>query len=105
MVRTVGCPVELALEVLGGKWRAVILAHLKEGVQRYADLRRRVPRMSEKMLTQRLRELTADGLVARDGAAYVLTVRGDGARAALQALHDWGNTLVDDLGVVVEDRG
>jgi hypothetical protein len=53
MKQTFTCPVELALDMLGGKWRTVILANIKEGAVRYADLRRCIPHMSEKMLTQR----------------------------------------------------
>ena len=87
------CPVERALTILGPKWRVVILARIKEGAQRYADLRRLVPRMSEKMLTQRLRELAADGLISRRDGRYVLTPRGESARGVLQALYDWGSTL------------
>ena len=99
------CPVELALEVLGGKWRVVILAHVKEGALRYADLRRRIPRMSEKMLTQRLHELVASGLLANRAGAYQLTARGDRARKALGALHAFGSTLVEELDVRVDALG
>jgi DNA-binding HxlR family transcriptional regulator len=102
MKQTFTCPVELALEVLGGKWRVVVLAHVKEGALRYAELRRRIPRMSEKMLTQRLRELVESGLLAHRAGAYRLTERGDRARQALGALHSFGETLVPELGVRVE---
>jgi DNA-binding HxlR family transcriptional regulator len=93
MKQTFTCPVELALEVLGGKWRVVVLAHVKEGALRYAELRRRIPRMSEKMLTQRLRE--------RAGS-YRLTERGERARKALAALHAFGEILASELDVRVE---
>lgn len=102
MKQTFTCPVELALDVLGGKWRAVILAHIKEGALRYADLQRRIPRMSDKMLTQRLRELVESGLVARKAGAYQLTARGKRARTVLTALHAWGESLAPELGVRVE---
>jgi len=102
MKQTFTCPVELALEVLGGKWRVVILAHVKEGALRYAELRRRIPRMSEKMLTQRLRELVESGLLAHRAGAYRLTERGDRTRKALGALHSFGETLVAELDVRVE---
>jgi DNA-binding HxlR family transcriptional regulator len=102
MKQTFTCPVELALEVLGGKWRAVILAHIKEGALRYADLRRRIPRMSEKMLTQRLRELVETGLVTRRAGTYRLTARGERARGVLKALHSWGESLVPELGVRID---
>ncbi|QSQ21534.1 helix-turn-helix transcriptional regulator [Pyxidicoccus parkwayensis] len=107
--RTFNCPVELALEVLGGKWKVVMLARLKEGPLRYAELRRLVPRMSEKMLTQRLRELEEQGLilrVTRPGAAkqavYTLTQRGESARPTLQALYDWGVRIADEVGARIE---
>ena len=46
------CATELAVDLIGGKWKPVILAHLKEGAHRYGELRRRMPGVSEKMLTQ-----------------------------------------------------
>lgn len=97
MARVYGCAVELALDVLGGKWRAVILAQIKEGAQRYADLRRRIPRMSEKMLTQRLGELCEQGLIEKKSARYVLTARGESARTVLDALHRWGTELAPEI--------
>jgi DNA-binding HxlR family transcriptional regulator len=100
-----GCAVELAVSVLGGKWRVEILAHIKEGAHQYGELRRRIPRMSEKMLTQRLRELCEAGLVRRRGAAYVLTARGERARPALTALNEWGSTLAAELGTAIGGAG
>ena len=57
LARSFGCPTELALELLGGKWKTVILARLKGGPQRYGELRRKIPRLSDKMLTQCLQGL------------------------------------------------
>jgi DNA-binding HxlR family transcriptional regulator len=101
MRESYGCPVELALDVLGGKWRAVILAHIKEGAHRYADLRDRIPRISEKMLTQRLRELSADGLIERRASGYVLTRRGERSREVLDALYGWGLELANEREIRV----
>jgi len=91
------CAVELAVDVIGGKWRPVILSHLKEGVHRYGELRRRIPDMSEKMLAQRLRELQEDGLVQRieletkpPHVDYRLTEEGQSLAPVLQALYDAG---------------
>jgi DNA-binding HxlR family transcriptional regulator len=95
------CPVELALDLLGGKWRVVILAHVKQGAQRYSDLRRAVPRMSEKMLTQRLRQLEESGLLARRSGAYSLTARGESARSVLDALYSWGEAVARETGVAI----
>jgi DNA-binding HxlR family transcriptional regulator len=102
MRRVYACPVELALDVLGGKWRTVILARLKQGPQRYADLRGLTPGMSDKMLTQRLRELVEHGFVARRAGAYVLTSRGASARRVLQALYDWGTAVAPDFDARIE---
>ena len=102
MKQTFTCPVELALEVLGGKWRVVVLAHVKEGALRYSELRRRIPRMSEKMLTQRLRELVESGLLVHRAGTYRLSARGDRARKALAALHTFGEGLASELDVHVE---
>lgn len=97
MTKPYHCPVELAVDVIGGKWRPVILAHLKEGVHRYGELHRLIPDISEKMLAQRLRELQADGLIERiDHQAkpahveYRLTEEGRTLAPVLQALYDWG---------------
>lgn len=97
-----GCPVELALGVLGGKWRVVILAHLKQGPLRYSDLRRLTPRVSEKMLSQRLRELCKSGLVTKRGERYALSSRGKSAAPVLQALYDWGERVAPELGLLIQ---
>ncbi len=92
MPKTYSCPAELAVDVIGGRWRTVILSLLKEGVHRYGELRRRIPGVSEKMLTQRLRELEADGLVWREHeptippkVTYGLTEMGRDVHTALKA--------------------
>ena len=99
------CPVEIALELLGGKWRAVILAYLKEAPRRYGELRALIPRLSEKMLTQRLRELEEAGLVERqpEGAFHVhrLTARGESLRPVLEALYALGERLAEEDGIAV----
>jgi DNA-binding HxlR family transcriptional regulator len=63
--RLYGCPVELTLDLLGGKWKTVILARLKQAPLRYGELRSVVPGLADKMLTQRLRDLEKAGFVER----------------------------------------
>jgi DNA-binding HxlR family transcriptional regulator len=102
--KSVGCPVEFALVVLGGKWKTVLLAHLKEGPRRYGELRRLTPRLSDKMLSQRLDELQRLGLIersAQDGV-YRLAPAGDSLRPVLQSLYDWGVAKAPDFGVDVQ---
>ncbi|MBO0757231.1 MAG: helix-turn-helix transcriptional regulator, partial [Bradyrhizobiaceae bacterium] len=59
------CPTEFTLAVLGGKWKTVILCYLKERPCRYAELRKLLPTLSDKMLTERLADLVASGLIMR----------------------------------------
>lgn len=101
-----GCPVEFTLDVLGGKWKAVILARLKDNPLRYGELRALVPGLSDKMLTQRLQDLQAAGLIAieKDGEkhrVYALTPRGDSLRPVLQALFDWGSLTASVDGIAI----
>lgn len=104
-----GCPVELSLDLLGGKWKPVILARLKDRPLAYGELRRLLPTLSDKMLTERLKELEDQGLVAREampGAAgrfqYRLTERGESLRPVLQALYEWGEVAARELSVLIK---
>lgn len=102
------CPIELALEFVGGKWKTVILAYLKESPRRYHELRALIPGMSDKVLTQRLKDLELLGLVVRsaspEGAAtyvYCLTERGESLRPVLDALYAWGSETATELPVSI----
>jgi len=102
------CPTEFTLAVLDGKWKTVILSYLKERPCRYAELRRLVPSLSDKMLTERLRDLTTAGLVERRPAGkfalthtYALTEKGSSLTAVLQHLYAWGVENADQFGVRV----
>ena len=108
MPKRYSCPVELTVDVIGGRWRTVLLSHLKEGVHRYGELRRATPGISEKMLSQRLRELEADGLITRRDRGtvpphveYDLTDEGRSLTPVLQALYDWGVARAERTGVPV----
>lgn len=101
------CPTEFTLAVLDGKWKTVILSYLKERPCRYAELRKLVPRLSDKVLTERLRDLTKSGLVVRQGVAksrigtYSLTERGRSLSDLLQHLYSWGLQNSISFGVRV----
>ena len=108
MPQRYSCPVELTVDVIGGRWRTVLLSHLKQGTHRYGELRRLTPGISEKMLTQRLRELEADGLISRRDLGttpphveYDLTDEGRTLAPVLQALYDWGVERAARTGVQV----
>lgn len=112
MDETYRCGVALTLEVIGGKWKGVILWHLLSGTLRFSQLQRRIPTVTQKMLTQQLRELERDGLVHRQVYAevpprveYSLTAKGDGLRELLTFMCEWGKANVpaiapDDIGAV-----
>jgi DNA-binding HxlR family transcriptional regulator len=103
--REFSCPIELAIEIIGGKWKTVILGHLKGHSMRYSELRARMPDVSDKVLTQRLRDLEELGLVVRhkDGgrgapSRYELTPRCRELRPVLEGLYEWGELVADDVG-------
>lgn len=92
------CPVEATLNVIGGKWKAVILFHLShDGTHRFAEMRRKIPGVSERMLTQQLRELEGDGIVHRKvypevppKVEYSLTNYGQTLRPITDVMFEWG---------------
>ena len=92
------CSVELTLQVIGGKWKPVILYHLgRRGTMRFGEIRKSMPSITQKMLTQQLRELEADGVVLRRVYAevpprvdYSLTELGESVMPVLKALCRWG---------------
>lgn len=91
------CSIELALMMIGGKWKPIILWQLGAlGTLRFGELRRRMPNVTQKMLTQQLRELEADGLVSRTPhpqvpprVEYALTGRGRSLVPILESLSAW----------------
>ena len=94
-----GCPVEAALELIGGKWKGVILYHLmKEKTLRFGSLKKNLPTITQRMLTKQLRELEDDNVVSRKvypevppKVEYTLTEFGLSLRDVVKALEAWGN--------------
>ena len=91
------CGLEAALDVVGGKWKVIILWHLASESRRFGELRREVAGISEKMLIQSLRELERDGIVIRKDfqevpprVEYALTPFGISLTVALRPLCEWG---------------
>jgi DNA-binding HxlR family transcriptional regulator len=106
--KTYGCPVELSLDLLGGKWKPVSLARLKDRPLSYGELRGLISDLSDKVLTERLKGLEAQGLVTRvqsSGQAtrlrYALTERGESLRPVLEALYRWGEQAAADLNLQI----
>lgn len=110
------CGIDAAMDVVGGKWKSLILWELHEhGTRRFGELRRNLPGVSEKMLNQQLRELAEDGIVHREIFAeipprveYSLTPEGAELNAALAPLGVWGRRRAERIGatrVYVPDAG
>ncbi|MFS0855811.1 MULTISPECIES: winged helix-turn-helix transcriptional regulator [Paenibacillus] len=95
-------PVEAALEVIGGKWKVVILCYLTKSTRRTGQLKRLMPGITQKMLTQQLRELEKDGIIRRviynqvpPKVEYSLTEYGLTLSDILDALCNWGEKHID----------
>jgi DNA-binding HxlR family transcriptional regulator len=104
--KTYRCFFELTLQVMGGKWKPIIIYHLGQGgVQRFSELRRGMAGVTERMLTRQLRELEADGIVKRrvyrevpPRVEYSLTPMGRGLMPILEELRDWGQIYERQAG-------
>jgi len=99
---SIECPTEVALEIVGGKWKLVILERLVNGVRRFGELQRAMPSVTARMLTRQLRELEADGLVLRTvytqvppKVEYSLTDVGRSLEPLLGHLRKWGEWYRD----------
>jgi DNA-binding HxlR family transcriptional regulator len=107
----VGCPVEAAMDLIGGKWKSVILYHLlRDGTLRFSELRRRLTGITQRMLTRQLRELEEDGLVRRTAYAevpprveYDLTDVGQSLEPVIAALKAWGDARKQGAASAVRD--
>ncbi len=96
--------VEATLEVIGGKWKTVILCHLTHGTKRTSELRRLMPNITQKMLTQQLRELETDGVINRivynqvpPKVEYELSEYGWSLQDILDSLCHWGEMHIEKV--------
>lgn len=96
------CPVALTIEVIGGKWKPMILYSLLPGTKRFGDLKRLLPEVTQRMLTLQLRELEEDGIVQRTVYAevpprveYSLTEFGKTLEPVLLIMVAWGNKFIE----------
>src|SRR5512147_888158 len=99
------CPAEIAISLLGSKWKLLILRELFKGMRRFGGLSRSVPGISQKMLTQQLRQMEEDGLVTRKiyhdvppRVEYSLTDIALNLKPGLDAMHKWGTKYMMQTG-------
>ncbi|PEZ16686.1 MarR family transcriptional regulator [Bacillus anthracis] len=102
------CPVEAMVEVIGGKWKGVILYHLLDGTKRFNELKRLKPNITQRMLTLQLRELEADGIIHREvyrevppKVEYSLTELGESLRPMILVMMEWAT---HNMEKVLESR-
>jgi DNA-binding HxlR family transcriptional regulator len=106
------CPVEATLDVIGGKWKVLILFWLRDQVCRFGELRRKIPDISERMLTQQLRELEKQGIVRRQvypvvppKVEYSLTAYGRTLRPITDLMCAWGKRHLQRLAQTPSEPG
>lgn len=107
-----GCAVEAAIGILDGKWKSIILWHLlTEHTLRFSEIRKRIPNVTQRMLTNQLRELEEDGIIHRQvypqvppKVEYSLTPLGLSLREILMALKAWGDEHMDLYGQVKQEQ-
>jgi len=98
--KSVSCPVESTLEVIGGQWKVMVLHYLLDGDKRFGELSRSLAGISARTLTRQLRELESDGIIHREvhqqippKVEYSLTSLGRELEPVLNAMHAWGEKL------------
>lgn len=106
-----GCAVEATADIIGGKWKAVILYYLSQGSKRFNELRRLLPEVTQRMLTLQLRELEQDGIVHREiykevppKVEYSLTEFGASLGPIIVQMLDWGEHYMEQIQARKEQR-
>lgn len=99
------CGVEVTLKVIGGRWKLLILRELFQGTKRFSELQRGIQGITQKMLTQQLREMESHGIVHRKvypevppKVEYSLTALGLSLCPILSAMHEWGMRQIGETG-------
>lgn len=94
--------IEVALDVICGRWKGIILCQLQDGTLRFGELKEAIPKITQKMLTQQLRELEEDKLINRVSynqippkVEYSLTTYGERLQPGLELLEEWGDNHIN----------
>lgn len=106
------CTTSIAMELIGGKWKSVILYYLIDSKKRYNELRKLIPTITERTLSLQLKQLEKDGLISRKvytkkpplKVEYQLTELGSTVTPVLQSIANWGLTVVEKKGEFIEEK-
>ena len=103
--KAVSCHVERTLEIVGGRWKALLIGELLQGTRRFSELHRTLAGVSHRTLTQQLRELEQYGIIRRKvypqippKVEYSLTALGRSLEPVLMAMHNWAEAHAEDIG-------
>lgn len=101
------CGIEALLDVIGGKWKTLVLFHLIGGTKRFGELKKLMPGVTQRMLTNQLRELEADGFIHREvykeippKVEYSLTTLGWSLQGILEQMCQWGEKYTKTNGAM-----
>ncbi len=105
------CTTSIAMELIGGKWKSVILIYLVDGKKRYNELRKLISTITERTLSLQLKQLEKDGLITRKvytkkpplKVVYALTPFGESLAPVLTSIAAWGMTVANDKGEFIEE--
>ena len=105
--KAVNCPVEQTLEIIGGRWKVLVIHELLQGTRRFNELERALVGVSHRILTQQLRELEQFGVVRREvfgeippKVEYSLTPLGTTLRPVLMSMHEWAVDHAAEIGAI-----
>ena len=109
--RTYHCALDVTMDYVGGKWKTVILWYLRKSALRFSELNRKIPNITEKMLSMQLRKMEKDGFVKRTlypevppRVEYSLTAEGKKLIPLLEELARWGRRRAEQQGRFVETK-
>jgi DNA-binding HxlR family transcriptional regulator len=108
--KTYHCAMDITMDYIGGKWKSVVLWYLKKDKLRFAEIKKRIPDITEKMLSIQLKALEADGLIKRKvygtkppiKVEYSLTEFGQSLIPSLDAIAKWGRTIGEAEGEIID---
>ncbi len=106
------CGTSITMDLIGGKWKSLILYHLIDGTKRYSEIRKKLPVATERTLSLQLKQLESDGIIKRKvytskpplKVEYSLTKFGESLTPLLKLLADWGNNLAADKAEIVKNN-